>query len=45
MKTSIALTLAIGLYSATAQPMCYIVENGAGQTVYISERPPVNMAT
>ncbi len=44
MKTSIALTLAIGLYSATAQPMCYIVENGAEQTVYISERPPVNMA-
>ena len=42
MKTSIAL--ALGFHSAIAQPMCYIVENGAGQTTYISERPPVNMA-
>lgn len=43
MKTPIAL--ALGFYSAIAQSMCYIVENGAGQTVYISERPPVNMAS
>jgi hypothetical protein len=42
MKTSIAL--ALGFYSAIAKSMCYIVENGAGQTVYVSERPPVNMA-
>ncbi|NJD36393.1 MAG: hypothetical protein FIA96_16465 [Betaproteobacteria bacterium] len=42
MKTSVAL--ALGFYSAIAQSMCYIVENGAGQTTYISERPPVNMA-
>jgi hypothetical protein len=43
MKMPIALVL--GFYSAIGQSMCYIVENGAGQTVYISERPPVNMAS
>jgi hypothetical protein len=42
MKKSIALTL--GFYSAMAQSMCYIVEDGTGNTVYVSERPPVNMA-